>query len=264
MESFSLLQEWNNLLQMGFQDPVLGPYYDAAWIVMILLAILLSLVLLYYLTKCAAKTAAWIVDMAFRLAMGLLILSVAMAVVFVVLPWISNSLGYGTLWFRSPDEYGYGPTAGGDGQRQTWRFSGQDIDLDYVEIEVDPVTGKRVRVPKLGDGVYRHNREAWRRKLRTMADNVIGQEVIDLWIHGPDANWWTWTAFSYLSRTAAKTVWYLATDVGQGLWSTAGTVYSTVRNAGTSDRPVPSDIDKEMFTDREFAYDNGDDHDHDM
>ena len=214
--STDVWNQWREIFQLGVKDPSLIHYYEAGITILCIAGLLLAIVLVYYLVLCMKKTAEWFVGLALQLAFGLFIIIVIMAIFFIVVPWISSSLGFGTLWFTSVSDadhdYMYSESSPSLIRVGSPRFNEETEEednnnrsYDTTMLEVDPVTKQKIYVPKVGKSVSRRSKKLGKELLETLFDREMNENLYEFWKNGPDPYWWSWKIVTYGYNSAVST-----------------------------------------------------------
>lgn len=218
---------------MNFRaDPVVGPYYE--WFVIFggLALALVALMLLYQVARYTAKAVSLVVRFTIWAAVGVLLLIAAIFLALVVLPWAGRVTGANEVWpishiYEGLAERYYNNNHNHRPQSGTNRgnvFTHPcDDSSDCVEIEIDPDTGQRVRLPRLGNRIHQ---EHWERVSKGVAKTFLGSEGLQwlsAWLKG---DWGTWGKLSFVGKIAAHTTLSLLETAAQGVKHTVAWAFS--------------------------------------
>lgn len=201
----ALWEGWKRQVHAWSIDPAYGEYYHTAGFVLTFACFLLLIVLLYYMARCVSKTLSWTIDLTFRLAVALLMLSLAMCVFFVAVPWMAQSVGL-DQWF--------GGAAGGEAavSMQALKILRSDSP-NPEELQYETIT-----LPKVGDDVYRNAKHRWVDVFRDatgLALPDIEHEWEQIWAtHTGTTGWILWTAVRHGVGAAGQGLWFIATSAG--------------------------------------------------
>lgn len=204
-------QDWLRMFREGMHDPAMSGYYEAGIVLLSLATVLALVVFCYYLARCAAKTFVWMINMAFWAAIGMLVLSLMLAASLILVPWIAQTMGVGH-WFsyRSNNNDSYDT-------RSMATVAGSTLypGMGTVELEIDPETGERVRLPTLGKGIYREAERNWWRYMHGTANAWLGDDMAHLLSEARLTDTWTWAAFKYASKWTGRVIWSTAATTTQ-------------------------------------------------
>lgn len=236
----ALWWDWQQTLR---SDPLVAPYYDTFVVLGGLALLLISVALLYHLAKYTAKAIAYLVRFVLWVSVGMLLLIGAILLALVVLPWAGRVTGASEVWPISHIYASLAERYNGNGARrnpdQVRSFDAvieDDPEQPYAELEIDPVTGQRVRLPRVGDRVYRDH---WDQLANTAADTFLGPEGKEWWYAWANGEWGTWAKLKIAGRITGNMALSLTktavTGIGQsvlGLFSR--TSRSAPANSGSS------------------------------
>jgi len=207
---------------------VIGPYYETMIVVGVIALALLSVTLLYHMARYTAKAVTWLVRFTIWASVGVILLILAMTIVLTVLPWIGRVTGTHYIWpisqlYTSTEHRDAVP----DNTRQTYEsiltkgggydYTPKGDEEGYVQLEIDPQTGQRVRLPIVGNRIYRENKAAWRRISQGTLESIMGHEALEWWSTWLGTEWNTWAKLRLAGWIGGTTALSITKSVAQGL-----------------------------------------------
>jgi hypothetical protein len=220
-------QEWLQMFRDGMSDPAMSGYYEAGIVLLSLASILAVFVVCYYVARCAAKTFVWMVNMALWAIIGMVILSLMLAVSLVLVPWVAQTVGLGHWFSYTTPHNNYSHVS----RMSTVLGSPLYPGMGTVELEVDAETGERVRVPTLGKSVYRESEQNWWRYMHGTASAWLGEDMAHLLSESKMSDAWTWAVIKYATKWTGRTIWSTASST---TWTVVDTMARMFRRSQTT------------------------------
>lgn len=208
---------WNLMsFQSGLEQVSAGfELTDSQTMIVAAAVCLISLALVVYLIRCTAKALNWMVEFALKAGIALLVVVFAVAAASFLALWLARSAGL-NHWIETPP--------GGDAPSAP-------PPVGYVDLQVDPVTGERVRVPRLSQAAQLESRHSWRTSAQGLLKNTLGEDLADAVFGGGG---WAWIGVKYGSRIAANSVVHTAKGL---VWGTVDLVGALFRSAADQGSP---------------------------
>lgn len=192
---------------------------DARVIVLGLAMSFVLLALLYYMVRCTAKALNWLVNLAFWAGIALLVVVVGMTALAVMGPWVVQTLGlsglFGSVATPEPPEI----------------FGASPVASDYVELEVDPLTGERVRLPRWSNAVERQAKASYWKTAQEGLEKLVGPDLASAVVESRTGSW-AWVAVKYGTSWAGRAS---ANAVGSVLSGGVEVVTTLFRSASSGD-----------------------------